>query len=76
MNYKNLLLSARVLFREPKTQSAPRPSFLKFNKEIGERFNVRDTAISETSRRLIKKLEADRELRGMVEKIKGKLSNM
>ena len=42
-------------------------------REIGERFNVRDTAISETSRRFIRKLEADGELRGKVEKIKGKL---
>ena len=41
--------------------------------EIGDRFNVRDTAISEASRRLVRKLEADGELKGKVEKIKGRL---
>ncbi|MBI1921548.1 MAG: transposase [Geobacter sp.] len=41
--------------------------------EIGDRFNVRDTAISEASRRLVRKLETDEELGRKVEKIKGKL---
>jgi putative transposase len=41
--------------------------------EIGDRFNVRDTAVSEASRRLVRKLETDEELRGKVEKIKGRL---
>jgi REP element-mobilizing transposase RayT len=41
--------------------------------EIGDRFNVRDTAISEASRRLARKLETDEELGRKVEKIKGKL---
>jgi len=40
--------------------------------EIGERFNVRDTAISEASRRFARELEMDGKLRGMVERIKGK----
>jgi chromosomal replication initiation ATPase DnaA len=41
--------------------------------EIGDRFNVRDTAVSEASRRLVRTLETDEELRGRIEKIKGKL---
>ncbi|RNC67441.1 MAG: hypothetical protein ED859_14510 [Desulfuromonadales bacterium] len=41
--------------------------------EIGDRFNVRDTAISEASRRLVRKLEADGELRKTVETTLGKL---
>jgi putative transposase len=42
-------------------------------REIGERFNVRDTAISEASRRLARELETDGKLRGMMARIKGKL---
>jgi hypothetical protein len=40
---------------------------------LGKRFNVRDTAISEESRRFAKELESDGKLRGMVDRIKGKL---
>jgi REP element-mobilizing transposase RayT len=42
-------------------------------REIGELFNVRDTAISEASRRFARELEADGKLKGLVERIKGKL---
>jgi chromosomal replication initiation ATPase DnaA len=42
-------------------------------REIGECFNVRDTAISEASRRFARELAADEKLKGRVEKIKGKL---
>lgn len=42
-------------------------------REIGEFFDVRDTAISEASRRFAGELDADEKLRGRVEKIKGKL---
>lgn len=41
--------------------------------KIGECFNVRDTAISEASRRFAKELEMDENLRVVVEKIKGRL---
>jgi hypothetical protein len=41
--------------------------------EIGECFNVGDTAISEASRRFARELDADEKLKGRVEKIKGKL---
>jgi REP-associated tyrosine transposase len=41
-------------------------------REIGEQFYVRDTGISEASRRFVRKLETDGELRRRVEKIKGK----
>jgi putative transposase len=41
--------------------------------EIGKSFNVRDTAISEASRRFAMELEADGKLREMVGKIKGRL---
>jgi REP element-mobilizing transposase RayT len=40
---------------------------------IGESFNVRDTAISEASRRFAKELEADGKLREVVARIKDKL---
>ncbi len=42
-------------------------------REIGECFKVRDTAISEASRRFSRELDADEKLRGRVERIKGKL---
>jgi len=42
-------------------------------REIGEHFDVRDTAISEASRRFARELDTDGRLRGMVERIKGKL---
>lgn len=42
-------------------------------RDIGNLFNVRDTAISEASRRFVQKLEADIELRRRVERIKGGL---
>ena len=42
-------------------------------REIGERFNVRDTAISEASRRFARELDTNGRLRGIVERIKGKL---
>jgi REP-associated tyrosine transposase len=45
-------------------------------REIGDRFNMRDTAISEASRRYIRKMETDEELRRKVEKIKGKLDKV
>jgi putative transposase len=43
-------------------------------REIGDRFNVRDTAISEASRRFAKELETDENLRRYLEKIEGKLT--
>ena len=42
-------------------------------REIGESFNVRDTAISEASRRFAKELEMDGKLRDMLAGISGKL---
>lgn len=45
-------------------------------REIGAHFNLRDTAISETSRRFVRKLDADGELREKLEKIKGKLMKL
>jgi len=42
-------------------------------REIGEFFNVRDTAISEASRRFARELDGDEKLKERVEKIKGKL---
>jgi len=45
-------------------------------REIGERFNMRDTTISEASRRFARELETYGKLRGMVARIKGKLQNM
>jgi chromosomal replication initiation ATPase DnaA len=45
-------------------------------RKIGECFNVRDTAISEASRRFSRELDADEKLKGRVEKIKDKLKNM
>lgn len=42
-------------------------------KEIGEHFNVRDTGISEASRRFVRKLQRDRELGKRVERLKRKL---
>jgi putative transposase len=41
--------------------------------EIGECFNVRDTAISESSRRFAKELQTDVKLREVVARIKGRL---
>jgi len=41
--------------------------------EIGESFNVRDTAISEASRRFAKELETDGKLREVVARIMGRL---
>jgi chromosomal replication initiation ATPase DnaA len=41
--------------------------------EIGESFNVRDTAISEASRRFAKELETDGKLREAVARIKDRL---
>lgn len=41
---------------------------------IGESFNVRDTAISEASRRFVRELEKDKMLREAVERIKTKLN--
>jgi putative transposase len=43
-------------------------------REIGDRFNVRDTSISEASRRFVRELDTDGKLRGIVERIKGKLN--
>ena len=45
-------------------------------KELGECFNVRDTGISEASRRFARELEEDRKLMEVVERIKGKLKNV
>jgi chromosomal replication initiation ATPase DnaA len=45
-------------------------------REIGERFKVRDTAISEASRRFAGKLETDEELRRKVVRIRRKIGNM
>ncbi|HEX2768023.1 MAG TPA: transposase [Geobacteraceae bacterium] len=42
-------------------------------REIGDLFNVRDTAISEASRRFARDLDTDGNLMGMVERIKRKL---
>jgi hypothetical protein len=42
-------------------------------REIGERFNVRDTAISEASRRFARELVTNKKLRGKLAKIAGKL---
>ncbi len=42
-------------------------------REIGECFSVRDTAISEASRRFAREMDGDRKLRERVERIKGKL---
>jgi putative transposase len=42
-------------------------------REIGECFNVRDTAISEASRRFARELDADEKLKRRVETVKGKL---
>ena len=42
-------------------------------REIGECFNVRDTAISEASRRFARELDGDGKLRERVKRIKGKL---
>jgi putative transposase len=42
-------------------------------REIGDYFNVRDTAISEASRRFARELDANGKLREKVERIKGKL---
>ncbi len=42
-------------------------------REIGERFNMRDTAISEASRRFARELDTDGKLRGILERIKVKL---
>lgn len=41
--------------------------------KIGECFSVRDTAISEASRKFAKELETDEKLREVVERIKGRL---
>ncbi|MHB8058188.1 MAG: REP-associated tyrosine transposase [Desulfuromonadaceae bacterium] len=41
--------------------------------KIGECFNVRDTAITEASRRFVKELETNKKLRDVVERIKGRL---
>ncbi len=43
-------------------------------REIGDLFKVRDTAISEASRRFARKLESDGELRKKVEKVKDRLN--
>jgi hypothetical protein len=48
------------------------PSGLKLG-EVGESFNVRDTAISEASRRFAKELESDGKLGEVVDRIKGRL---
>lgn len=42
-------------------------------RELGECFNVRDTAISEASRRFARELDGNVKLRDRVERIKGKL---
>ncbi len=42
-------------------------------REIGEHFNVRDTGISEASRRFVRELEKDEKLRQKVVRIEGKL---
>ncbi|MBK5273494.1 MAG: transposase [Desulfuromonadales bacterium] len=42
-------------------------------RELGEQFEVRDTAISEASRRFARELESDEKLRGMVSRLKGRL---
>jgi putative transposase len=41
-------------------------------REIGECFNVRDTVISEASRRFARELDGDGKLRERVKRIKGK----
>lgn len=42
-------------------------------REIGERFNLRDTGITETSRRFFRMVEKDKELKARVESLKGSL---
>ncbi|BDV43603.1 transposase [Geotalea uraniireducens] len=45
-------------------------------REIGDLFDVRDTAISEANRRIVRKLAADGELRKKVERIKSRLDKV
>lgn len=44
-------------------------------KEIGERFKMSDTAISQTSKRLLLKIEKDPELKKLIERVEAKLTS-